>query len=234
MKNYKCICKLLIFILTFSLLVNCIYSKAFAINENSNKEYSKPYVIVIDLNDCKLFLIKTNSKEIVKTYVITPGKPSTPSPVGTWTIVSKGMWSGGFVTRWMALDVPWGKYGIHGTDKPSILGQHISHGCIRMHNRDVEDLYIKVSCGTRVIIYGGPSGLLYNRFRTLVPGNTGTDVWEVQQRLKSIGYYPYNIDGKYGEALKSSIIKFRKDNNLKINHKIDYEIYKLLGILSFE
>lgn len=230
MKIYKS----LIFILILTFLTGFIYSKTFALNQNLNKEYSKPYVITIDLNDCKLFLIKTNSKEIVKTYVITPGKPSTPSPIGTWTIISKGMWSGGFGTRWMALDVPWGKYGIHGTDKPSILGQHISHGCIRMHNRDVEDLYEKVSCGTIVTIYGGPYVLQYNHFRTLVPGNTGTDVWEVQQRLKSIGYYPYNIDGKYGEALKSSIIKFRKDNKLNMNHKIDYEIYKLLGILSFE
>lgn len=234
MRIYKCIYKLLIIIFIFSLFINFTYLRAFAITQNFNNEYNKPYVIVIDLNESKLFLIKTNSSEIVKTYIITPGKPSTPSPVGIWTIVDKEMWSGGFGTRWMALNVPWGKYGIHGTNKPSIIGQHASHGCIRMHNRDVEDLYEKVSCGTSVMIYGGPYGLMYNHFRTLVPGNTGSDVFEVQQKLKNIGYYPYNIDGKYGEAMKSSIMKFRKDNNLKISHNIDYEVYKLLGILPFE
>ena len=115
-----------------------------------------------------------------------------------------------------------------------MIGQHVSHGCIRMHNKDVENLYEKVSCGTKVILYGGPSGLLYNRFKPLVPGSTGSDVFEVQQRLKNLGYYPYNIDGRYGEAMKSSIIKFRKDNKLNIDYKVDQQVYKLLGLSPFE
>ncbi|OGE86092.1 MAG: hypothetical protein A3J48_03985 [Candidatus Doudnabacteria bacterium RIFCSPHIGHO2_02_FULL_46_11] len=43
-------------------------------------------------------------------------------------------------------------YLIHGTDDPSSIGQRSSHGCIRMHNADVEKLYELVPIGTRVVI----------------------------------------------------------------------------------
>jgi hypothetical protein len=44
---------------------------------------------------------------------------------------------------------------IHGTDKPELLGQRVSHGCIRMHNRDAMRLYHNVQIGTEVVIVGG-------------------------------------------------------------------------------
>lgn len=43
--------------------------------------------------------------------------------------------------------------GIHGTDKPEQIGGKYSDGCIRMHNRDIEELYSIVPVGTRVEIY---------------------------------------------------------------------------------
>lgn len=44
---------------------------------------------------------------------------------------------------------------IHGTDKPELLGQRVSHGCIRLSNRDAMRLYHNVQVGTEVIIVGG-------------------------------------------------------------------------------
>lgn len=44
---------------------------------------------------------------------------------------------------------------IHGTDKPELLGQRVSHGCIRLANRDAQRLYHNVQVGTEVIIVGG-------------------------------------------------------------------------------
>jgi hypothetical protein len=44
-------------------------------------------------------------------------------------------------------------YGIHGTDNPASIGQSVSHGCVRMHNEDVERLYPMVPVGTAVYIY---------------------------------------------------------------------------------
>ncbi|HEU0078910.1 MAG TPA: L,D-transpeptidase, partial [Longimicrobiaceae bacterium] len=44
---------------------------------------------------------------------------------------------------------------IHGTDKPDLLGQRVSHGCIRLHNRDAVRLFHNVQVGTEVVIVGG-------------------------------------------------------------------------------
>jgi lipoprotein-anchoring transpeptidase ErfK/SrfK len=44
-------------------------------------------------------------------------------------------------------------YGIHGTDVPSSIGHSVSHGCVRMLNSDVEQLYPMVPVGTPVYIY---------------------------------------------------------------------------------
>jgi lipoprotein-anchoring transpeptidase ErfK/SrfK len=45
-----------------------------------------------------------------------------------------------------------GEYAIHGTNAPGSIGRSASYGCIRMHNRDIMDLYQRVSVGTRVIV----------------------------------------------------------------------------------
>jgi lipoprotein-anchoring transpeptidase ErfK/SrfK len=43
-------------------------------------------------------------------------------------------------------------YRIHGTNKPSSIGQHVSSGCIRMLNEDVIDLYARARVGSKVIV----------------------------------------------------------------------------------
>lgn len=208
------------------------YLKVAATSTSNNK--SLYYTILVDLNDSILFLIKNPSGEIVKEFPIAGGKYSTPSPIGTWRITEKAKWNKGFGTRWMGLNVPWGTYGIHGTNKPLTIGSSASLGCIRMFNKDVEVLYNIVPIGTLVVIYGGPYNLNINSFRLLVPGNTGADVFEVQRRLKNIGYYKGVLDGIYGEAMKKDVIKFRKDKKLPISHEIDYRFYHALNIYPFE
>lgn len=52
---------------------------------------------------------------------------------------------------WMSLSKE--HYGIHGTNNPSSIGHAVSHGCIRMHNKDVEKLASIVPIGTQVIIH---------------------------------------------------------------------------------
>jgi lipoprotein-anchoring transpeptidase ErfK/SrfK len=44
------------------------------------------------------------------------------------------------------------EYRIHGTNQPSTIGSFVSSGCIRLTNEDVEDLYRRVTVGTRVIV----------------------------------------------------------------------------------
>jgi lipoprotein-anchoring transpeptidase ErfK/SrfK len=45
-----------------------------------------------------------------------------------------------------------GEYAIHGTNNPGSVGGFVSHGCIRMYNKDILDLYQRVSYGTRVVV----------------------------------------------------------------------------------
>jgi len=45
-----------------------------------------------------------------------------------------------------------GNYAIHGTNDPGSIGHFVSHGCIRMFNEDILDLYARVRVGTEVIV----------------------------------------------------------------------------------
>ena len=97
------------------------------------------------------------------------GAPKSPSPSGSFKIVqrlSEPTWySKGKIirpgkacpigTRWLGLSVK--GYGIHGTNNPSSIGHSASHGCIRLRNRDVEELFIMVSVGDDVELVAEPT-----------------------------------------------------------------------------
>jgi len=51
-----------------------------------------------------------------------------------------------------AMTLHGGQYAIHGTNTPRTIGGFVSHGCIRMYNADITDLYGRVSVGTRVVV----------------------------------------------------------------------------------
>jgi lipoprotein-anchoring transpeptidase ErfK/SrfK len=121
--------------------------------------------IVVSIPDRKLALIENG--RIVKIYSTAVGAPSSPTPAGEFTIVQRvpnPTWYGpeGKVigpgkdnpigTRWMGLSRK--GYGIHGTNVPSSIGKNASHGCVRMRNRDVEDLFRRVSVGDVVELHG--------------------------------------------------------------------------------
>ncbi|NLJ65933.1 MAG: L,D-transpeptidase family protein [Clostridiales bacterium] len=191
------------------------------------------YDIFIDLTESMLYLFKGD--ELIKKYAVAQGKDKSPSPIGIWEITSKARnWGTGFGTRWMGINVPWGIYGIHGTNKPYSIGQRASAGCFRMHNSDVEELYDIVPYRTKVYVYGGPYKNLGSHLEVLSPGDRKSHVLEVQLRLKTKGYYKGAIDGIYGEGMKQALLEFKKDNGLPNNHYVDRESYEALGILQFE
>jgi hypothetical protein len=121
-------------------------------------------VIVVSLEDRKLALVEDN--QVKKVYTVAVGKPSTPSPVGTFTIerrVANPTYhhNGKTVapgprnpvgTRWMGLSK--NGYGIHGTNEPNSIGKAASHGCIRMARADLEELYPLVADGDTVELIG--------------------------------------------------------------------------------
>lgn len=193
---------------------------------------NNPYYILVDLDTYMMYIFKDN--EMYKEYPVSGGKYSTPSPLGTWNIVSKANWGEGFGGSWMGFNVPWGKYGIHGTDEPWSIGSGLSKGCIRMYNDDAKELKKFIPYGTKVTITKGPYGPFGEGPRTLTPGDTGADVYAVQEKLKELGYYKGYCDGKYGEGLKSSIFKYEADKGLPKSYYITDTLYESLGFIPFE
>ena len=170
---------------------------------------NREYRITIDTQSKKLTLSRNGV--IQNTYPVAVGKPETPTPIGDWIIIEKQTdWGGAFGPRWMRINVPWGGYGIHGTDNPSSIGTAASHGCIRMYNEDVIKLYAVVPLGTPVKI----TGQVFTG-RILQLGVTpGSDVVAVQQRLQVLGYYKGDIDGVYGNQTEDAVIAFQKARKL--------------------
>lgn len=145
------------------------------------------YHILVDVEESKMYVMQDET--CIKTYSCSGGKYSTPSPIGTWTIVQKALWGEGFGGRWMGFNVPWGDFGIHGTQDPSSVGWASSHGCIRMKNSDVAELYSYIPYGTKVTIIDGPYGSFGKGFRYLKSGMYGSDVMEIQKKLAELGFF---------------------------------------------
>lgn len=178
----------------------------------------------------RLFVFK--EEKLIKQYRVAVGNPSTPTPVGDYTIVYKGKnWGPSFGPRWLGLNVPWGYYGIHGTNRPYSIGQHQSHGCIRMHNSDVLQLYELIPIGTKVIIHGHVLGDMNHEPRALAEGDVGGDVQLIQSRLKSSGYFAGECNGKFRSDTTAAIKKLQRDRHLRPNGVVSRTIYEELGLI---
>ncbi len=71
--------------------------------------------IVIDVPNRQLHLYDSN--QMVNSFPIAVGKPATPTPAGTYTVIEKVPYPGGvFGTRWLGLSRRY--YGVHGTNAP--------------------------------------------------------------------------------------------------------------------
>jgi lipoprotein-anchoring transpeptidase ErfK/SrfK len=120
--------------------------------------------VVVSIPDRKLAVIEND--RLLRTFDIAVGAPHSPSPVGSFTVVNHianptwyykgkivGPGQGNPVgTRWMGLSAR--GYGIHGTNVPSSIGKNASHGCIRLRNSDIEQLFELVAVGDQVELHG--------------------------------------------------------------------------------
>jgi lipoprotein-anchoring transpeptidase ErfK/SrfK len=126
------------------------------------KVWTASFNILIDKSQ-NILLLKTD-EDIIKTYMVATGINNS-TPVGTFTITKKiinptwfkpgavipaGSPENLLGTRWLGFDLA--GYGIHGTNDPQTLGRQVTQGCVRMANRDVEELYTIIPEGTEVTI----------------------------------------------------------------------------------
>ncbi|WP_409299947.1 L,D-transpeptidase family protein [Peribacillus sp. SCS-155] len=188
------------------------------------------YSIQIDLWKNELIVMKNNHK--FGTFPIAPGRDNSPTPIGTYKVVEKSKsWGGGFGTRWLGLNVPWGKYGMHGTNKPKLIGKKVSGGCIRMRNQDVESLYEIIPEGTVVRIGGPVTGFGQGELKNISLGSKGNLVLIVQSRLKAMGIYNGSINGIYDIHTKMAVEKLQKAYSLPLTGGISIREYRILGLL---
>jgi lipoprotein-anchoring transpeptidase ErfK/SrfK len=116
--------------------------------------------IVVSIPHRKLALL--DGDRVIKIYQVAVGAQPSPSPTGEFQIVRRlenpGYYHPGTIvapgtgnplgTRWIGLNIK--GFGIHGTNRPRSIGKNASHGCIRLRNHDVEDLFARVQVGDRV------------------------------------------------------------------------------------
>lgn len=183
--------------------------------------------IVVDLY--KRILTLYNDGEIYQTYPVSVGKVSSKTPVGEWAIIGKSKdWGGGFGTRWLGLNVPWGIFGIHGTNKPWSIGQAASQGCVRMYNRHIEQLFDWVPVKTRVDIIGERLPIIVNR--ELRPGQSGLSVMQLQDNLQQQGFDPGYRDARYGPTTVQAVQELESQFGLKVDGIVDWNVLFLLDL----
>jgi lipoprotein-anchoring transpeptidase ErfK/SrfK len=107
--------------------------------------------ILVSIPDRKLAVIE--HRKVARIFRVAVGAPVSPTPTGTFEIVNlvsepTYFHSGTVIppsvdnpvgSRWIGLNHK--GYGIHGTNEPGSIGNAASHGCIRLRNEDVEQLF---------------------------------------------------------------------------------------------
>lgn len=212
-------------------LLACVVLLSFCLSAAAQK--SDAYIIHVDVEQKRLTLFQGD--QIVKAYTVATGAWDTPTPVGVFTITRR--FSGemcGFGTCFLGLNVPWGDYGIHGTNKPESIGFSVSHGCIRMAVRDAEELYALVPNGTKVVIECGPFGELGPSLRMLKNGDRSAAVCAVQRKLRALGFYHGWPDGIFGSATQLAVDKARQAYALPPNGLVDWAFYQAIGLTVYE
>lgn len=160
--------------------------------------------VLVELSSLTLTVLV--DRKPFRSFPVAIGKLETPSPVGAWKVVSKGYWSKGG-TKWLGLSVPYGIYGIHGTNQPWSIGRRASNGCIRMYNHHLEIVYQWINHGTPVYIDGNP----FRDRRTLKRGLIGSDVYYLQIRLKQLGYYSNKPNGVFDYWTEQALKRCQAD-----------------------
>jgi len=135
----------------------------------------EPYLL-LRLGERRLYMVDNDVKKPPEGYRVAIGRPQFPTPEGRFQ-VNEMVENPDFLAfdfndprqpdrgrvppgpnnplglRWIGFAYAHGwEVGFHGTSNTSVLGQAVSHGCVRMSNQDVVDLYRRVKVGTVVVV----------------------------------------------------------------------------------
>ncbi|EKQ69949.1 hypothetical protein OsccyDRAFT_0203 [Leptolyngbyaceae cyanobacterium JSC-12] len=123
--------------------------------------------LVVNLSDRRVYLYK--AAKLQTSYPLAVAQAGWETPTGTFQILNMERdptWIHPItgVSVPPGVDNPLGvawigfwtdgdtEIGFHGTNQEELIGEAVSHGCLRMRNADIEALYAQVSTGTPVVV----------------------------------------------------------------------------------
>lgn len=123
--------------------------------------------LIIKLSDRRVYLYRNNI--LLASYPIAIGKAGWETPVGNYKVIEmqrdpawQHPWTGKIIppgaenplgARWIGFWTDGKNFiGFHGTPQEKLIGQAVSHGCVRMRNKDILSLYAQVDVGTPVTV----------------------------------------------------------------------------------
>ena len=177
------------------------------------------------INSASRLMLLYDGNTRIAMYHLGLGKVSTPTPSGYFKITEKAInpsWidpsdpeyeipSGpdnplGY--RWMQI---YGNYGIHGTNRPDSIGHYVSNGCIRMNERDVEELFDVVEVGTpveitynRVVVEKNPDDDVVYYIYPDGYGMQNVTVADVTKWLEPFGVLPFESEYDISQKIEAS------------------------------
>lgn len=131
---------------------------------------------MLRLDERRLYVVENDVKQPPEGYRVAIGQPKWPTPTGRFQVnelvenpdflafdfndpdkPNKGRVPPGpnnpLGLRWIGFAFAHGwQVGFHGTAKTSVLGQAVSHGCVRVSNPDIVEIYKHVKLGTTVVV----------------------------------------------------------------------------------
>lgn len=142
------------------------------VSSRDNKAQSHPKQdsqthLILSLSDREVSV--QEDEEVIATYPVAVGKPGWETPTGEFEVRNmvknpswQNPWTGEVIPagknnplgrRWISFwSDGYNSIGFHGTPDESVMGEAVSHGCVRMRNEDVTKMFEKVTVGTKVVV----------------------------------------------------------------------------------
>ncbi|HEY9695589.1 MAG TPA: L,D-transpeptidase [Oculatellaceae cyanobacterium] len=144
------------------------YKEPSSVNKDQKASSVTPKLatqLVIKLSERRVYVYQKN--QVLAKYPIAIGRTKWETPKGNFKVFHKERnpaWENPFTGKVISsgpdnpLGVAWigfwsdgrNQIGFHGTPQENLVGQAVSHGCVRMRNKDVTALFEQVEIGTPV------------------------------------------------------------------------------------
>ena len=123
--------------------------------------------LLLNLKKRRVFVYQ--GQKIIASYPVAIGRRGWETPTGQFRVIQmvrEPVWQHPFTgqlvpsgknnplgARWIGFWTDGANFiGFHGTPQENLIGRAVSHGCVRMRDRDIKALFEKVKIGTSVIV----------------------------------------------------------------------------------